>query len=57
MKSFPDKLREMPIDKLQHRIKIEKQNLALLERDIYLMERILSERVNNTNKEKQNGFN
>lgn len=44
MKSYPDKLRELPISVLKHMIEQQEKEIVIMERDLETMKRILEER-------------
>ena len=44
MKSWPDKLREIPIGRLEDMIRRTKSDIEIKQRDLKIMERILKER-------------
>lgn len=45
MKTWPQRLRELPLDRLQARIEVQKKDLEIVRRDLETMERILHERT------------
>jgi len=52
MKSYPDKLRELPLDKLKQLIKKQKQDIYILQIDLDIMRNILQHKIQETPKEK-----
>lgn len=45
MKSWPDKLRQLPVDILKREIEKQKSKIAIAQKDLKTMERILNENV------------
>lgn len=47
MKAWPDKLRDIPLDRLKEMIKTEKADIKIKKSDLATMERIMADRVTN----------
>ncbi len=49
MKSWPDRLKEIPLNCLETQIKSQRSNVAIAQRDLETMTRIFSERTHQVN--------
>lgn len=53
MKTWADKVREAPVERLVSLIEAQKREIATMKWDLELMERILAERSQNPNQEEE----